>query len=110
MPPACANTSIEAGGLFAGVTISRDDMPELIPLLEPEPIESFDAENGPAQVEEIFGNVEVDRWDLPAPWFESPEGVREYLGAREQGLARDPAELSYPLRVRKLGAMIYARR
>ena len=34
-------------GLFASVTISRDDIPELTPLLEPEVIESFDAENGP---------------------------------------------------------------
>ena len=101
---------LRPGGLFASVTVSRDDLPELIPLLEPELIESFDAENGPAQVEEVFGNVEVDLWNLPALWFESPDGVREYLGARNQRLARDPAELAYPLTVRKMGAMIYARR
>ena len=72
---------LRPGGLFASVTISRNDMPELIPLLEPELIESFDAENGPAQVEEVFGSVEIDRWDLPALRFESPDGVREYLGS-----------------------------
>src|SRR5215470_11593687 len=91
---------LRPGGLFASVTVSRDDMPELIPLLELELIESFDAENGPAQVEEVFGNVEVDRWDLPALLFASPDGVREYLGARNKRLARDPGELAYPLTVR----------
>lgn len=34
----------------------------------PELIESFDAEKGHAQVEEAFGNVDVDAWDLPALW------------------------------------------
>lgn len=62
MPPRAPTCQSKPGGLFAGVTISPDDMPELIPLLEPEPIESFDAESGPAQVEEVFGTVEMDRW------------------------------------------------
>ena len=62
-----ARRVLRQGGLFATCTTTRDDSPELVEFFGPPEPTSFDAEEAPELVAEVFGadRVEIDRWDGP---------------------------------------------
>ncbi|WP_067458664.1 class I SAM-dependent methyltransferase [Actinomadura macra] len=100
------------GGLLIVTAICRTDSPELAPVWHPEPT-SFDAEDAPAQVCEVFGDVEVERWDAPLMTLPDRTAVRDYLIARQvprAEAAEAAGRLRTPLPVTKRGALILARR
>ncbi|TDD86972.1 class I SAM-dependent methyltransferase [Actinomadura rubrisoli] len=107
-----ARRVLAPGGLLLVSAICRTDSPELAPVWRPEPT-PFDAEEAPAQVCEVFGDVEVERWDAPLITLPDRTAVRDYLVARR--MPRDQAaeaagRLRTPLPVTKRGALVLARR
>lgn len=99
-------------GLFVAATISRDDSPELAEVWRP-PRTTFDAEEAPALVGSVFGNVEVEPWDAPLVTLTSPETVRDYLVVRfvdPDTAARAARLVRTPLSVTKRGALVRARK
>lgn len=103
---------LKPGGLFVAAAPSGDDDPELEPFLPPEEPMTFDAEIGPGLIENVFGNVEVERWDAPAVRLPDCDAVVDYLyhhnaipRVRGRLIA---AEVPVPLTVTKRGALIWA--
>jgi SAM-dependent methyltransferase len=102
---------LRPGGLLAVAAPSRYDSPELAHAL-PETALTFDAELGPALVGELFGEVQVERWDTALLELPDREAVRDYLVGK--GVAPDRAALGAesveaPLSVTKRGALLFAR-
>ncbi|WP_131738994.1 class I SAM-dependent methyltransferase [Actinomadura roseirufa] len=100
------------GGLLFATAICRDDSPELAPVWRPEPT-PFDAEEAPARVCEVFGEVEVERWDAPLLTLPDPAAVRDYLIARRMPgaqAAEAARRVRTPLPVTRRGALVMARR
>jgi SAM-dependent methyltransferase len=98
------------GGLFAAATVARDDSPELAHVWQAEP-STFDAEEAPAIVASVFGEVEVDAWDAPLVHLPDHAAVRDYLVARLVPRAEAEeraAAVSVPLDVTKRGCVVYA--
>jgi SAM-dependent methyltransferase len=107
-----ARRVLRDGGLLAAATVARDDSPELVSVWRPER-STFDAEEAPAIVVSVFGEVEVDAWDAPLVHLPDHAAVRDYLIARlvPRAEAGEPAEaVRVPLDVTKRGCVIYARR
>jgi SAM-dependent methyltransferase len=107
-----ARRVLHAGGLVAVAAPSRYDSPELRDALPPEPL-TFDAELAPELLGELFGDVEVERWDAPLIDLPSREAVRDYLVGKgaEPGRARAAAAAAeVPLAVTKRGALVFARK
>jgi SAM-dependent methyltransferase len=106
-----ARRVLAAGGLLVAAAISRDDAPELAPVWRP-CRSPFDAEDAPALVASVFGEVEVRRWDAPLVTLPDPQAVRDFLVARfiDPLAAADAArDVRTPLTVTKRGAMVLAR-
>ena len=84
----------------------RDDSPELLPVAAPT---TFDAEEAPGLVAEVFGTVEVESWDAPLVVLRDRDEVARYL---VQHLA-DPSlgdGVSLPLTLTKRGSLVWARK
>ena len=107
-----ARRVLTPGGVLLVTAICRTDSPELAPVWRPEPT-TFDAEEAPARVCEVFGEVEVERWDAPLLTLPDHDAVRDYLVARrvpKPEAARAATRLSTPLPVTKRGCLVVARR
>lgn len=100
------------GGVLLASAICRDDSPELAPVWRPEPT-AFDAEEAPDLACEVFGEIEVERWDAPLITLPDRDAVRDYLIARRMPraeAAEAAGRLPTPLPVTKRGSLILARR
>ncbi|MEU8802601.1 class I SAM-dependent methyltransferase [Spirillospora sp. NPDC048819] len=107
-----AHRVLAPGGLLLASAICRNDSPELAPLWRPEPT-PFDAEEAPDRVCEVFGEVEVERWDAPLITLPDRDAVRDYLIARRvprAEAAEAAGRLRTPLPVTKRGSLVLARR
>jgi len=101
-----ARRVLRQGGLFVASTGRRDDSPELLPVAAPT---TFDAEEAPGLVAEVFGTVEVESWDAPLVVLRDRDEVARYL---VQHLA-DPSlgdGVSLPLTLTKRGSLVWARK
>ena len=102
-------------GLFAACAPSRHDDPELVEAI-PEyaatfDAVSFDSDDGPALIEDVFGNVEVDRWDGPYTRLPDRQAVELYLyghGLPITSVASAASRIPTPLTITKRGAIMYA--
>lgn len=107
-----ARRVLAPGGLLLASAVRRDDSPELAPVWRPVP-GPFDAEDAPDRVCEVFGEVEVERWDAPLITLPDRAAVRDYLIARlipRPEATEAAARLHTPLPVTKRGSLIMARR
>lgn len=98
-----------AGALIAA-TIARNDSPELAAHWT-RGSTSFDAEDAPALVAEVFDTVTVHAWDAPLVTLPSAAAIRDYLLGRQappEAAEAAARELPVPLRVTKRGALIVA--
>lgn len=103
---------LREGGLFAACASARDNDPEVAHIVPSRP-STFDAEEAAQIVGEVFGKVEVERWDMPAVRLPDEEAVRLYL--RGRGLSKAQAveaakTLETPLVLTKRGCLVYAYR
>lgn len=106
-----ARRVLAPGGVFLAATVSRDDSPELGHVWRPAP-STFDAEDGPGLVGQVFGHAETERWDAPLIRLPDAGAVRDYLLARfvpPADAARAADRVPVPLTVTKRGALIWAR-
>jgi len=97
------------GGLLAACASSRTNDPELVPGGYPRT--TFDAEEAPDVVSEVFGisNVEVERWDMPVVLLNDRVEVAAY--ARSHLLPGHLAEeVDPPLTLSKRGCLVWAKR
>jgi SAM-dependent methyltransferase len=104
---------LRPGGTFVCCAPSRFNYPELAAHMPPEPLETFDAENGPEQVAAIFADVRVEPWDMHLFRLPDAEAVWMHLVARmiEPSVAEAVArKVRTPLWVRARGAVIWARK
>lgn len=102
---------LRPGGLFAACAPSRENFTELLPFLPPQPIDAFDAENGPPQVEAVFGNVRVEGWDMMLFRLPDADAVWSYLVSRQvptEDARRAAGQVTTPLWVRAKGAITWA--
>jgi SAM-dependent methyltransferase len=101
-----AQRVLRPGGVFVACAARRDDSPEVMP---PQPVTTFDAEEAPEIVAEVFRDVEVEVWDEPMTVLCDRDAVRDYLIARFV----DPAladEVKTPVTVTKRGCLVWARK
>ncbi|MEO8458749.1 MAG: class I SAM-dependent methyltransferase [Chloroflexota bacterium] len=101
-----AHRVLKPGGLFVACSPARNDSPEVQPEQEPS---TFDAEDAPAIVREVFDDVEVDAWDAPMLTFETRDALRLYLTSR----LADPAladNVALPVTVTKRGCIVWGRK
>ncbi|MFI6904030.1 class I SAM-dependent methyltransferase [Nonomuraea sp. NPDC050394] len=104
-----ARRVLRPGGLFVAVTPSRADSPELAGVWRPAAT-TFDAEEAPALVGEVFERVEVESWDAPLVTLGDRAAVRDYLVARFVGPAdaeERASRVRTPLTLTKRGAYVY---
>jgi SAM-dependent methyltransferase len=96
---------LRPGGLFATCTASRRNDPELTDGYPPSP---FDAEEAPAIVASVFGEVEVDAWDGPLTRLPDREAVERYC--RSHFLPPEAADrVEPPVTLTKRGCLVWAR-
>jgi len=79
---------------------------------EPTP-SAFDSEFAPDMVSEVFGKVEVDRWDMPAATLPDTEAVALFLrGRRMSGeeAAKLARTIEVPVTLTKRGCLVWAYR
>jgi SAM-dependent methyltransferase len=96
-------------GLLVTCASSRTTDPELVP--HGYPGTTFDAEEAPEIVSDVFGtsNVEVERWDAPLVQLANREEVAAY--ARSHLLPRTVIDsVAPPVTLTKRGSLIWARR
>jgi SAM-dependent methyltransferase len=109
-----AHHVLRSGGLFVAAAPSRHDSPELHGFAPPGPLDTFDAEVGPALISEVFQDVEVDRWDGPYLRLPDLTALRRYLigrGVVDPSVAATKAEQpSFPLTITKRGALLFGRK
>ena len=101
------------GGLFLASTPSRDHDPELagIPSSHRGQRGTFDAEEAPDLVAQVFDDVEVNWWNVPAYHLPDRAAVVDYLVAFGVADAEThAADLPAPLDITKKGVDIWARR
>ncbi|MFD9940981.1 class I SAM-dependent methyltransferase [Nonomuraea sp. NPDC059023] len=104
-----ARRVLRPGGLFVAVTPSRADSPELAAVWRPAAT-TFDAEEAPALVGEVFERVEVESWDAPLVTLGDRAAVRDYLVTRFVGPAdaeERASRVRTPLTLTKRGAYVY---
>ena len=103
---------LRPGGVFVASSPSRWNDPELEGV-DPrwgEPT-TFDAEDAPGLVSEVFGDVEVERWRMVAYRLPDSAAVADYLHAFNVPDWQDRASrVEAPLSVTKVGAQVWARR
>jgi SAM-dependent methyltransferase len=105
-----AHRVLRPGGLVAVAAPSRHDSPELADALPYGPL-TFDAELAPELLDELFADVEVERWDAPLLELPSRSAVRDYLIGKgtDPERAQAAAEVTdVPLSVTKRGALVFA--
>ncbi|RBY76456.1 hypothetical protein DQ238_17350 [Geodermatophilus sp. TF02-6] len=105
-----ARRVLRAGGTLLASAIARSDSPELARFWR-RPATSFDAEEAPALVAEVFDRVTVERWDAPLLTLADAAAVRDYLLGRQappSAALRAAAELPTPVRITKRGALVIA--
>lgn len=95
------------GGRYFACTAARTNDPELMP--EGYPATSFDAEEAGRIVEEVFADVELQRWDQPISMLETRDEVRAYCRHHSIPLERAD-DVSLPLWLTKRGVLIRARK
>jgi len=103
---------LRGGGHLVAAVIARDDSPEFNTYWT-RPASSFDAEDAPGLLAQVFASITVHPWDAPLVTLPSPEAVRDYLSGRQvpAGVAAAAAdETPVPVRVTKRGALIVATR
>jgi hypothetical protein len=103
---------LRAGGYLLVSAIARDDSPELAGYWR-RLATTFDAEDAPALLAQVFADVTVHPWDAPLVTLPSPAAIRDYLlGRRAPVEAADAAAhaLPVPLHVTKRGALLVGRR
>lgn len=101
-----ARRVLRPGGAFAACTASRRNDPELTDGYPPTP---FDAEEAPAVVASVFGDVEVDAWDGPFTVLPDRDAVLGYC--RSHFLPPEVADrVTPPVTLTKRGCLIWARR
>ncbi len=104
---------LRPGGLFVASAPSRHNDPELAEVLALSGASTFDAENGPELVGELFSAVQVERWDAPLVRLPDHEALRLYLRGRQLAqpeIEKAISRVKLPLTLTKRGALIYARR
>jgi SAM-dependent methyltransferase len=107
-----ARRVLRDGGMVAVAAPSRHDSPELGAALPRVPL-TFDAELAPELLDELFVDVEVERWDAPLLDLPTREAVRDYLVGKgaDPGRARSAAaSTEVPLTITKRGALVLARK
>jgi SAM-dependent methyltransferase len=107
-----AHRVLKRGGLIAVAAPSRFDSPELAAALPTTPA-TFDAELSRAMLEDLFVEIEIERWDGHLLELPSRPAVRDYLIGK--GVDRATAEseserVSVPLAITKRGALAFARK
>ncbi len=105
-----AQRVLRSGGTLVASAIARDDSPEFARFWR-RPGTSFDAEEAPSLVGEVFGCVAVHRWDAPLMTLPDAAAVRDYLLGRQappDAAARAAEELRPPVQVTKRGALVIA--
>ena len=101
-----AHRVLKPGGLFVACSPARNDSPEVQPEQEPS---TFDAEDAPAMVGQVFDDVEVDAWDAPMLTFGTRDALRLYLTSR----CADPTladNVALPVTVTKRGCIVWGRK
>ena len=99
-------------GVFSASAPSRHNDPELSSVLPQSPLTLY-AENGPELVEEVFGEVELERWDAPLVHLPDRDALALYLyghGLARKQAAKAALRVPTPLTLTKRGALIWARK
>jgi SAM-dependent methyltransferase len=107
-----AHRVLRVGGHLLAATIARTDSPELAAYWT-RPTTSFDAEDAPGLIAQVFDSVTVFGWDAPLVTLPDATAIRDHLVSRQvpTGIARAAAQgLRAPLVVTKRGALIVAAR
>jgi SAM-dependent methyltransferase len=107
-----AHRVLRQGGHVLVSSISRTDSPELAEHWTRRST-SFDAEDAPALVGQVFDAVAVHGWDAPLVTLPDPAAVRDYLVGRHaprEAAERAARELPTPLTVTKRGALVIGTR
>jgi SAM-dependent methyltransferase len=99
-----AKRVLRPGGVFATCTASRRNDPELTDGYPPSP---FDAEEAPAIIASVFGDVEVEAWDAPFTRLPDREAVVQYC--RSHFLPLEAADrVEPPVVLTKRGCIVWA--
>jgi SAM-dependent methyltransferase len=107
-----ARRVLRVEGHLLAATIARTDSPELAAYWT-RPATSFDAEDAPWLIAQVFDSVTVFRWDAPLVTLPDATAIRDYLVCRQAPIenARAAARgLRAPLDVTKRGAVVVAGR
>jgi SAM-dependent methyltransferase len=100
-----AKRVLRPGGLFAACAAGRRNDPELT---EGYPATPFDAEEAPATVASVFGDVEVEAWDGPFTLLPDRDAVLRYC--RSHFLPIEAADrVTPPVTLTKRGCLVWAR-
>jgi SAM-dependent methyltransferase len=107
-----ARRVLRVGGQLLAAAIARTDSPELAAYWT-RPATSFDAEDAPGLIAQVFDPVTVFPWDAPLVRLPDATAIRDYLVGRQV-----PAEVALaaarglraPLVVTKRGALVVATR
>jgi SAM-dependent methyltransferase len=106
-----ARRVLHAGGHLLAATIARDDSPELAAYWG-RPATTFDAEDAPDLVAQVFTHVEVYPWDARLVTLPTADAIHDYLVGRRAPVAAVEAAaraLPVPLEITKRGALLLAR-
>jgi SAM-dependent methyltransferase len=106
-----ARRVLRRGRHLLAATIARSDSPEFAAFWR-RPATTFDAEDAPAILAEVFDEITVHAWDAPLVTLPGADAIRDYLlGRRAPPAAADAAAraLPAPLRVTKRGVLLVAR-
>jgi SAM-dependent methyltransferase len=107
-----AHRVLRRGGLVAVAAPSRHDSPELAHAL-PRRRLTFDAELAAELLGDLFGDLEIERWDAPLLELPSRPAVRDYLIGKgsDPTTARAAAAIAdVPLSITKRGARAFGRK
>lgn len=100
-------------GLIAVSAPSRDNDPELADVLPSRGPASFNSENAPDLVGQVFTDLEVERWDGPYVRLPTRADLLQYTigrGADPDDAATFADTAPMPFMLTKRGALVYARK